>query len=259
MRSRTYLVCLIMLALLGSPVAASGQDLLIRPEPQIMQPSDGGFAVTAETRIAIPEGWPACVKVSAQELAQAINASGGPKPAVVETAASEFKKGDIIVAPYEWLGRYLWFIEPMPQAIVRPAPREGYNIRITPENLVLAGNSGTRLLHGAPDAHPDRPANRGQGRQLSHARPARLGLARPRLADAAASVRRVRVRLRSRRAPLQSDHQRGPARALDPARRLQQAHRALRRGGNGHGVRAPSGGLRRGLRHEQQRGRPRRR
>ena len=141
MGSRTHLARLIMLALLGSCVAVSGQDLVIRPEPQIMQSSEGGFTVSSGTRIVIAEGWPAYVRVSAQELAQAISAGGGPKPDIVETARAEYRKGDIIVAPYEWLGRYLGFIEPMPQAIVRPAPLEGYNIRITPDYLVLAGNS----------------------------------------------------------------------------------------------------------------------
>jgi hypothetical protein len=106
-----------------------------------MQSSEGGFAVTSGTRIVIPEGWPAYVRISAQELAHAISTSGGPKPDVVESARAEYRKGDIIVAPYEWLGRSLGFIKPMPQAIVRPAPLEGYNIRVTPDYLVLAGNS----------------------------------------------------------------------------------------------------------------------
>lgn len=148
MRSQTISISLIMLILLLSPVAVSGQDLMLRPQPQIMQPSEGGFTVTAETRIVIPAGWPAYIKVSAEQLAQAVNMSGGPKPDVVEADRLEVRKGDIIIAPYEWLGRYLGFIEPMPQAIVRPAPVEGYNIRILPDYVLLGGNSDRGCFMG---------------------------------------------------------------------------------------------------------------
>ena len=126
--------------LLVCPFAAS-TDLLIRPSPQIITPSEGDFAVTPETRIVIPKDWPAYIKVSAQELAGAIEEACEIRPEVVEVEKPDVRKGDINVAPYRWLTRQLRFIEPMPQGILRPAPVEGYNIRILPDYLLLAGNS----------------------------------------------------------------------------------------------------------------------
>ncbi len=58
--------------------------LNLRPHPQVVQPSEGGFPVTAATRIIIPAGWPAYVRVSAQELAEAIAGAAGPRLTVAE-------------------------------------------------------------------------------------------------------------------------------------------------------------------------------
>ncbi len=141
MRREATVLLVILLVVFVTPVCVFGQDLIIRPQPQIVQPSAGEFTVTAETRIVIPAGWPAYIQVSAEELARAIGVGGGPKPDVVETERPDVRKGDIIIAPYEWLQRQLVFIEPMPQGIVRPAPAEGYNLRILPEYVLLGGNS----------------------------------------------------------------------------------------------------------------------
>ena len=120
---------------------APGAELVIRPHPQIVQRSAGDFLVTARSRIVIPENWPDYVKASARELATALGASLGASPQVVEVGKPDVKKGDIVVAPYEWLARYLVFMEPTPQALVRPAPAEGYTVRIVPSQVLLAGNS----------------------------------------------------------------------------------------------------------------------
>jgi hypothetical protein len=121
--------------------AFPAEDLVLRPQPQIIQPSEGGFTISPATRILIPKGWPAYVRVSAKELANVVNEVSGTKPGVVESETLDVRKSDIIVAPYEWLTRRLGFIEPMPQGIIRPAPSEGYNIRVVPDHLLVAGNS----------------------------------------------------------------------------------------------------------------------
>lgn len=135
------LLALLVLPLLSAPLSATqGPELLIRPHPQIIQPSTGDFVVTSETAIVIPKGWPACLRVSARELAAAIQDVCGVVPKVVETEKPDFRKGNITIAPYDWFPSLPW-IEPTPQAIIRSAPAEGYNIRITPEYVYLAGNS----------------------------------------------------------------------------------------------------------------------
>jgi len=123
-------------------VGADAELPNVRPHPQIVQPSPGPFRVTAETRIVVPAGWPAYIRVSAQELAATIQATAGVKPEVTEVERPDFKKGNITVGPYEWFaGGVLPWIEPAPQGINRPVPPEGYNVRILPEYVALAGNS----------------------------------------------------------------------------------------------------------------------
>ena len=138
-RMKSIAFCLI--AVLASCPAICSNDLLIRPTPQIIQESEGGFVVGEGTRIVVPESWPSYVRASADELAQAIQEAFGLEIEVVEVERPEIKKGDIVVGPYEWLRRQLGFVEPMPQGIVRPAPSEGYNIRTIPDNILVAGNS----------------------------------------------------------------------------------------------------------------------
>jgi hypothetical protein len=129
-----------ILALTLSYYAVSA-ELLIRPTPQIIQQSEGDFVVLSTTKIVIVKDFPAYIKASAIEIAEIIGKSAGKAPEIVEVDKLEINKGDIIIAPYEWLSRQLGFIEPMPQGIIRPQPLEGYNIRILPANVYVAGNS----------------------------------------------------------------------------------------------------------------------
>jgi len=123
--------------LCAEPARAGELDL--RPRPQIVNREETGLAVTSETRIVLPEGWPAYVTVAAEELARALKASGGVEPAVVHQARMEPKRGDIVVGPY-WTVRPPW-VEPLPQGLVRPAPAEGHNIRIDEKHCAVLGNS----------------------------------------------------------------------------------------------------------------------
>ena len=140
MTERIILTILALSSVFGS--AAQATELLIRPHPQIIQPSGGGFRVTAQTKIIIPKDWPPYVRVSAEELAAAIEAASGLRTEVVEPEHPEFKNGNITIGPYEWFAPgVLPWIEPAPQGIDRPAPPEGYNLRVIPDYAVLAGNS----------------------------------------------------------------------------------------------------------------------
>jgi HEAT repeat protein len=119
----------------------AGADLLLRPQPQIIQPSEGDFTLTSGCRIVIPKDFPAYIRVSAQELAKAINEASGISPEIVETDKPDVKKGDITIAQYEWLRNRLNWFDAAPAAINRPDPEEGYNMRIIPDHVYIAGNS----------------------------------------------------------------------------------------------------------------------
>jgi hypothetical protein len=123
--------------LCGEPAGPGELDL--RPRPQVVNREGAGLALTGETRIVLPEGWPAYVTVAAEELARALKASGGIEPAVVHQARMAPKRGDIVVGPY-WTVRPPW-VEPLPQGLVRPAPAEGHNIRIDEKHCAVLGNS----------------------------------------------------------------------------------------------------------------------
>ena len=247
------LIAIALISTLGFGMPGHCADLLIRPHPQVMQPSEGGFRVTAGCRILIPKGWPVRVQVSAQELAKAIQVVSGIAPAVVEVDAPELKKGDIVVGTHDSLRGALTWIEPAPPAINRPDPADGYNIRIIPGARLPGGKLRERVLHGSADADPDGAADRKERRRLIHApRHFHRRLAGPQVAHAAAPVRRLRHGLRARRAFLQADNACRPAGPLRQTRGLQQDDRAG--GGSGHrdGLRPPPGAIRRGVRDERQ-------
>jgi len=128
--------------------AAGGADLLLRPVPQVMQPSPGPFKVTSETKIVVPKDWPAYVKVSAQELSSTIKEASGIEPEVAEPDKFAFKKGNIMVAPWEWFNGYVQWYDASPLGMNRPAPPEGYNIHTTPDYIALRGNSERGCFQG---------------------------------------------------------------------------------------------------------------
>ena len=113
---------------------------LIRPHPQIIQPSGTDFHVGAATRIIIPDGQPAYLRAAADELAAALAAAGGPRPTVTPQERPALETGHIVVGLYGELAPLPWF-EPAPQGFMRPAPPEGHNIRIVGDYVLVAGNT----------------------------------------------------------------------------------------------------------------------
>lgn len=113
----------------------------LRPRPQVLHTTEGRFSPTAGTRIVIPKGWPPYVAASAEEVASVFAAATGVRPPVVEVDAPDVRKGDVTVAFHDWLRPHMPWVEAGPLALVRPAPSEGYNIRIGPGHVFVAGNS----------------------------------------------------------------------------------------------------------------------
>ena len=138
---RTVLIGIVLLCAVTAAATLAADPLLLRPQPQVMQPSAGPFRITAETKIVVPKDWPAYVKVSAQELSKAIEDASGIAPEVVEPEKFAFTKGDIMVGMWEWFNGYVQWVDAAPLGINRPAPAEGYNIRTVPEFSALLGNS----------------------------------------------------------------------------------------------------------------------
>ncbi len=114
----------LLLALMFVVLVPAHAELLLRPVPQVVVPSPGPFKVTAETKIVIPKDWPAYVKVSAQELARAIKEASGIEPEVVEPDKFAVKKGNIMVAPWEWFNGFVQWYDASPLGMNRPAPPE---------------------------------------------------------------------------------------------------------------------------------------
>lgn len=147
--------CALMLTLVAGLAASSvpAQPELVRelpqlrPRPQLMQAAKEGFALKPGTRVLIPRDCPPYLRVSARELAAELSARSGLSIRVEEADEHGYRKGDITVGLHERIGHLPW-LEPTPQGIVRPGPEEGYNVRITPEYVVLAGNSMRACFHG---------------------------------------------------------------------------------------------------------------